>query len=330
MTAVSYAPGSLDARKRETAAAAPLVAAWLRHIRGELAPGTLLMRSYHADKLLAAHPGKQLGDFTEADLEAVRWDGNLSDGAWANHVSSYRSLFREYALERGLIDTDPTKHIRRPKTNQRYLEVFTDAEVEACLGLPNDPDEDTGTGEDGFRMTFVFDSMLRIGELCRIRDRDVQPDRRILVVLKGKGSKDRVVPMTERLCQAYSEWRLLNAVIRDDFVFGHQYPGPKGRRRKGIKHRREPLHPQTLRMWWYDALRLAGVYREWRDDDGKIQRPNPHLTRHTGATWMLRRGARESDVAKILGHKNPSTTTMLYGHLVTEDLFPTIDLLERV
>lgn len=380
MTATAYDRG-LDARRRDGAAAHPVVADWLRHIKGELAPGTVLMRSYHADKLLAAHPGKTLGEFTEADLESVRWDGNLSDGAWANHVSSYRSLFRDYALERGLIQLDPTRHIRRPKGKQRYLEVFTDAEVEACLGLPNDPDEDTGTGEDGFRMLLMFDTGLRIGELCALQGRDViigpaapRSKRRLTeaaselvriaaelgiditinneppevdadssrivgkVIVRGsqrggggKGNKDRVVPMTQRLTSAYAYWREVNAVTRDDYIFGHRYPGKRmGYRRPGIKHRREPLDVQTLRMWWYDALRLAGVYREWRDEDGRLQRPNPHLTRHTLATTLLRRGAREAFVAAILGHKSVQTTISLYSHLVTEDLYPTIDLLERV
>ncbi len=326
----AYAPRPLDARRRETAAAAPVVAAWLRHISMALAPGTVAMRSYHVDKLLAAHPDKQLGEFTEADLEAVRFEGALNDGAWANHVSSYRSLFREYALERGLITTDPTRHIRRPKANQRYLEVFTDAEVEACLGLPNDPDEDSGTGEDGFRMLLMFDTGLRIGELCALRDRDVQPDRRRLVVLAGKGNKDRVVPMSERLVTAYSEWRLLNGVGREDFVFGRQYPGPQGRRRKGIKSRRDPVNVQTLRVWWYEALRLAGAYREWRDLEGNLKRTSPHSTRHYLATTLLRRGAHIEKVAEILGHDSVDTTRRLYSHLVTEDLFSTIDLLERV
>ena len=325
---MTYSP-VLDARKRETAAAAAPVAAWLRHIGMNLARETVNQHAIRVDALLAAHPQKQLHEFTEADLEAVKYERTLSGDTWANYVSSFRSLFREYALERDLIQIDPTKHIRRPKTNQRYLEVFTDAEVEALLGLPNDPDEDTGTGEDGFRMLLMLDTGLRIGELVKLRDRDVQPDRRRLVVLQGKGKKDRVVPMSERLVQAYSDWRLLNGVNRDDYVFGRQYPGPKGRRRKGIKDRRDPLDVQTLRAWWYDALRLAGVYREWTDDKGKRKRPTPHFTRHYLATTLLRRGAHIEKVAEILGHDSVDTTRKIYSHLVTEDLFSTIDLLER-
>lgn len=342
-----YAAAPVDARRREAAAAHPEVAAWLRDLERKLASGTVYMRSIHADKLLAAFPDKQLNQFTEDDLLSVLRAENLNEGAQANHISSFRSLFKwattprpvldettGVVVKRPLIDVNPAEYLERPKVKQRYLEVFTDAEVEACIGLPNDPDEDTGTGEDGFRMLLMFDTGLRIGELCKLRDRDVQPDRRRVVVLGrtrgggAKGDKDRVVPMSERLVTAYSEWRLLNGVQRDDHVFGRQYPGPKGRRRKGIKHRRDPLDVQTFRMWWYTALELAGAYREWTDNDGNLKRTTPHFTRHYLATALLRRGAHIEKVAEILGHDSVDTTRKLYSHLVTEDLFSTIDLLQ--
>ncbi len=321
MTAVAVQPGEayalrlLDARSRKAEAAAQ-VAAWLTHLQArERAPGTVKAYSYRADKLLAMFPETAFEDFTEAHLVTVLTA--IPRESKREYITAFVSLFRTWAFNRDLIARDPTKLLHesfRPR-KQKHIDVFTEGEVEALLGLPNDEAEGTGSGEDGFRMLLMLDTGLRISELCNLRVRDVQPDRGQLLVFKGKGDKDRVVPMTRRLVAAFAWWQLTTGAKRDEYVLGHGYSG----RKRGIKHRETPLSTDALRMfWWRNALACAGVpYR------------TPHVTRHTMATRMIRAGAAYPLVSKILGHTSIDTTIRIYTHLVTADLAEAIGLLER-
>lgn len=285
------------------AAAAPQVAAWLRHCENrDLQPATVLAYEKRTRRLLTMFPHTPFSEFTHLELDAVIADTpSLSKRAT---VTALNSLFR-WGKKRRLIVENPAEfldEVRQPK--QKYAETFSEAEVEALLGLP---------GEDGFRMLLMLDTGLRIGECCNLQVRDVQETRGQLVVLDGKGGKDRVVPLTGRLVQAYSEWKLLEAPKLTDFVFSHRKPGGH----EGTLHRRDPLSVDGLRKWFYRALEDAGV-----------RRLKPHTTRHTYATTMLRRGASITKVSKLLGHSSVATTSAAYEHLVVEDLRDVVALLE--
>jgi integrase/recombinase XerD len=293
-----------DARHR-TAAAAPQVADWLRWletVKG-LRPASLLAYEKRAAPLLRMYPKTELHEFTEAELVALL--NKVPPGSRHPTTTALVSLFRTWAYTRELIPKDPTRllgEIRKPK--QRYKETFTEAEVEAMTGLP---------GEDGLRMLLMLDTGLRIGELCNLRVRDVQLERGQLVVLDGKGGKDRVVPLTSRLAAAFADWHLLEAPALDDFVFGHRKPGGS----EGTLHRKLPLSQDGVRKWFYSALATAGV-----------RKLKPHTTRHTVATRLIRAGAPMTHVQKILGHSSIQTTIDCYAHLVTDDLRLSMEMLE--
>ena len=309
----AYALAAIDARQRD-AAAAPQVAAWLRWCENRLVPGTVSAYSYRADRLLAMYPDLALEDFTIVELETVL--SQVGKYSKRLYVTVFKSLFRSWALRRNLIATDPTILLDEIRTaKQKYMETFSEAEVEKLTGLG---------GEDGFRMLMFFDTGLRIGELCRLRVGDVQPERRQLVVLGsqrgggGKGDKDRVVDITDRLVQAFTDWQLVEAPKPNEYVFGHRQPGPQRRRgaKSPVVDRSTPLTSEALRSWWYHTLEDAGV-----------RRLKPHTSRHTYATMLIRRGAPISHVSKLLGHKSIQTTIDQYTHLTSDDLRWVVDLL---
>lgn len=299
-----------DARHR-SAAAAPQVADWLRWLElvRELAPGSIDAYEFRVALLLRLYPHTPLEAFTEAELMAAL--AKIPQPSRRGYVSAFRSLFRAWAFNRDLIAKDPTRLLGEVRAKRgRYLDTFTEAEVEALTGLP---------GDDGLRMLLMFDTGLRIGELCRLRVRNVQVERSQIVVLGsrsgggGKGDKDRIVPMTSRLLQAFSDWSLVEGVHRDDYVVAHQ----KGGAGRGVSHRRTPLTEDAYRAWFYKALDRAGV-----------RKLKPHATRHTFATILLRRGASMVHVRDLLGHSSIQVTVDLYGHLVTDDLRGVMELLE--
>lgn len=323
MTSVALEPGRVyalriikDGRHRSAAAAAQ-VAAWLRWQEArELRPGTLDAYEKRVALLLRLHPNTPLEDFTEADLVACLT--RINPASRRSYITAFNSLFR-WAHNRDIIPKNPTRLLGEVKTRKnRYSETFTDAEVEQLIGLP---------GEDGLRMLLMCDTGLRISELCNLQVRNVQVEQRQLIVLDGKGGRDRIVPLTDRLVSAFSHWALVEDVRPDDYVFGHR----KGGSLPGISHRREPLSADALRNWFYDTLgRNLPEDRVWMRKDGKrVRRLRPHATRHTVATTLIRRGAPLAHVAKILGHSSIQTTVQIYGHLVTDDVRSIMELLER-
>lgn len=311
----AYALGLIRDARHRAAAAAPAVAQWLRWLENrELRGGSIDQYERRVAHLLRLYPRTSLDAFTAQDLDVAL--SRLKPRARREHITAYRSFFRDWAYNRDLIPKDITKQLGVLRgRKQRYSETFTEPEVEALLGLP---------GEDGMKMTLMLDTGLRISELCHLQVRHVQVDRGRLVVLDGKGGQDRVIPLTQRLIQAFADWQLVEAASPADYVYGHRKSGPK----PGISHRRTPLAPDSLRNWFYAACDQAGVTRTTRGPDGAEKRLHPHTTRHTLATTLLRRGAPVERVQKILGHKSIQTTVDQYAHLVVEDLRGVVELLE--
>lgn len=325
MTATVVEPGNAyalrlirDSRHRSAAAALP-VSQWLRWLEARgLATGSIDAYERRVALLLRLYPSTPLEEFTDQQLTTALT--RVSKLVRRDYVTAYVSLFRTWAHARDLIPKDPTKLLGELRgTKTKYQETFTDAEVETLIGLP---------GENGLRFMLMFDTGLRISELCNLRVRDVQTSRGQLVVLRGKGDKDRVVPLTARLIQAFETWALLEAVTPAEYVFGHRKGGPQ----PGIAHRRSPLTPDAFRNWFYPVLdQHLPESRLWKlNDDGDLVRLlRPHATRHTFATMLIRRNAPIAKVSKFLGHKSPETTFSQYTHLVTDDLRDVIGLLEQ-
>lgn len=306
--ASAYGQAILKNPRHRSAAAAPQIAAWLLWLQGvkNLRPASVDAYEKRVDPLLGMFPDTPFADFTPEHLDALL--AATKDGSKHPTRTALVSLFRAWGYARELIAKDPTRLLGEMKApKQHYQETFSDAEVEALIGLP---------GEDGFRMLLMLDTGLRISELCNLRVRDMQIldiDRGQVIVLDGKGGNDRVVPMTKRLLTAFARWQQLEAAQLDEFMFGHYKPGGH----EGTLHRALPLSHDALRKWFYERLKIAGV-----------RRLKPHTTRHTFATRLIRNGAPILHVSKYLGHKNIETTISCYTHLVTEDLRLSIELLE--
>jgi integrase len=132
------------------------------------------------------------------------------------------SFFR-WALLWGRIDRNPMDRIPRPlQQPSRYVEVFTEAEVAALAGLPE--------LRDRALMVVLLDAGLRKGEARHLRAGRCLLEQRQLVVVGGKGGKDRVIPMTDRLTGALADLFLTEGIEREDFIW---YSGGQSARLSG-------------------------------------------------------------------------------------------------
>jgi integrase len=129
--------------------------------------------------------------------------------------------------------------------------------------------------------------------------------------VSGKGSKDRIVPMTERLTQTLADLALIEGLNPVDYLW---YSRPGGGPRI---NREKPIGEASFARWWRRCLK-----------DAKIRYRRPHSTRHTFATNWRRRGLAIDEIQILLGHASISTTSDLYVHTNVQDVARRMALIE--
>ncbi len=212
----------------------------------------------------------------------------------------------------------------RAKRPPRLPTVLSTAEVAAVL--------EALSGPDRLLAELLYGGGLRVGEGCALRTKDVEVDRRRIVVRGGKGGKDRSVMLPERCVDAVERqlgrsrrmWQAdLDAGyrgatppegagprIRDSLTeWGWQYLFPAARRCRDTRGEvfRHHVHDKVVQRKVRDAGRRAGVTR----------RVTCHTLRHSFATHLLEAGTDIRTIQKLLGHARLETT-MIYTHVMEE------------
>jgi integrase/recombinase XerC len=152
----------------------------------------------------------------------------------------------------------------------------------------------------------LYGSGLRVSELCALRNSAVDRSRRVITVM-GKGSKERLVPISDAAVNAYAEWVGGGQADFFGIVGAHERVNSDSllfRNERGA-----PLAPRDVR----------------RILDRRAGSPvNPHALRHTFATHLLDGGADLRMVQEMLGHADLATT-QLYTHVSKERLRTVFD-----
>ncbi len=145
---------------------------------------------------------------------------------------------------------------------------------------------------------------IRVGELCNLRLGDVTTsERKGSLLVRGKGDKDRVLPLNADVRQALDTYRAVRPTVSDDHLF--------------IGQRGEPLQPEAVQLIvrkYAQRAGLAGV--------------TPHSLRHSFAKHVLDAGADLATVSRLLGHERLETTA-IYTQPTARDLDEAVRRLER-
>jgi len=217
----------------------------------------------------------------------------------ARRLSAVRQLYRFLMLE-GVLDTDPTIHVDRPKKGRPLPKLLSVDEVGALIGAAFERD-----GVEGIRLQalleLIYAAGLRVSELISLPLSGIADDRRSLYV-RGKGGKDRRVPIGRAASRALAGW----LAVRDATV-----ATPASKRF---------LFPSRGRSGHLTRQRFNQLLDQLAIDAGlDPMRISPHVLRHAFATHLLEGGADLRAVQKMLGHAD-ITTTEIYTHVQTERL----------
>ena len=278
-----------------------LIAAFLEMMAAEAGAARNTLLAYERDLRgasvllggdLAGAPPEQLERLAEA------WRP-LKRATVARKSAALRRFFA-FLHDEGFRADDPSAALPRPAAERPLPKVLDRAAVER-LFAEIDRRKEEGRS-DSLRLSalieLLYGSGLRATELVSLPRNAVSPDRPFLI-LKGKGGRERLVPISDRARAAVAEWSAL--VPRDQpFLF------PSGK-----KH----LSRVRLHQLVKELAAAAGIPPE---------RISPHVLRHAFATHLLEGGADLRALQLLLGHADIATT-QIYTHVDSRRLIELVN-----
>lgn len=216
----------------------------------------------------------------------------------ANRRLASLKRFAAWALRMGHWHEDPTLSLSASKQGLRFPKTISEGQVEELL---NAPDLRTLVGlRDRVMLEVLYATGLRVSELVSLKTIHLNLDDGVVRVVRGKGAKDRIVPIGELAEQYLRDYlqkvrpELLGNQINDDLFLS----------RFGSA--------MTRQAFWQIIKKYA--------TQTSIKIPlSPHVLRHAFATHLLNHGADLRVVQMLLGHADISTT-QIYTHVARERL----------
>ena len=250
-----------------------------------------------------------LAALSRADLEAylVHCDAQgLAQATRARRLSSLRQLYA-FAYAEGWRDDDPASRITGPGKGKRLPKVLSLDDVTALLDRARAHGR---TEAERLRNTCLIELLyatgLRVTELVSLPVAAVRGDPRMIMV-RGKGGKDRMVPLSEPARAALAAW-LAEWDRQASALRAARKPEPRflfpARGRDGH------LTRVAFFLLLKDIALAAGL------DPAQV---SPHVLRHAFATHLLAGGADLRAIQTMLGHADVSTTE-IYTHVLEERL----------
>ncbi|TDN49680.1 integron integrase [Azoarcus indigens] len=265
------------------------------------------------------HP-REMGA-TEVE-QFLSWLATERKVAVSTHKQALAALLFLYRNVLG-VDLPWLSAFERPKTPVRLPSVLSREEVSALLDAMEGPIADLAR--------LVYGTGMRLMEALRLRVKDVDFQRRLIVVREGKGNKDRIVMLPDRCSNALREQlrraHHLWSQDRADGIPGVEMSESLARKypraaeswpwfwvwpsptlsvdpRSGVR-RRHHLYEERLQRALRNAVKKAGIARH----------VTVHTLRHSFATHLLEGGYDIRTVQELLGHADVSTT-MIYTHVL--------------
>jgi integron integrase len=265
------------------------------------------------------HPRDMGAPDVESFLAMLATQRRVSSSTHNQALSALLFLYREVLA----VDLPWLQDVSRPSRAKRIPTVLTREEVASLLAAME--------GDIALVAHLLYGTGMRLMEGLRLRVKDVDFDRNVIVVREAKGNKDRVVMLPAslrdrlhaQLRAARATWEADRAVQRAGVEIPHalerkypragqswgwfwMFPSPTLATdpRTGIE-RRHHLYEERLQRAVKKAVSVAGI----------VKHVSAHTLRHSFATHLLQAGTDIRTVQELLGHSDVSTT-MIYTHVI--------------
>lgn len=265
------------------------------------------------------HPRHLGANEVEAFLTGLAATGQVSASTQNQALAALLFLYRDILN----IDLPWMDNLVRAKRSRRIPVVLSTDEIRRLLGMLD--------GQPWLMAALLYGTGMRLMECVRLRIKDVDFDRNEIVVRDGKGSKDRRVPLPQKLKEplhhAIERARLLHAhdvarglgrvwlpaalarkYMNAELELGWQYVFP------AAKPSRDP-NSGMVRRHHVDEAILQRAVKNARAKAGILKPATCHTLRHSFATHLLEAGHDIRTVQELLGHKDLSTT-QIYTHVL--------------
>lgn len=267
------------------------------------------------------HPQEMGADEVSAFLSYLASERNVSASTQNQAKSALLFLYREVlGIELPWLD-----EVVAAKAVRRLPVVLTPTEARRLLNAMS--------GTMGLVASLLYGTGMRLLEGLRLQVKDIEFERREIIVREGKGNKDRVTVLPENLIlplqahlkkvkalherdleadfgEAYLPDALARKYPKAGKAWGWQYVFPSPVRsvdpRTG-RERRHHIYEASVQRAVREAARLAEIHKP----------VTPHVLRHSFATHLLQAGYDIRTVQELLGHKDV-TTTMIYTHVLNK------------
>ncbi|MEU4015364.1 site-specific tyrosine recombinase XerD [Microbacterium sp. NPDC028030] len=280
--------------------------AYLRHVTIERGLSEHTIAAYRRDlggyvEWLTAEGVVDTSDVTPAVIDRFVADRASADPAPASTSlarlqSSVRGWHRFLARE-GIEDDDPSGRLRPPKAPRRLPKALTIDQVERLLAAPS-PEDPLGV-RDRALLELLYATGARVSEAIGLDVDDVAHGD--VLRLRGKGSKERIVPIGSYARAAVDAYltRVRPALAAKGRASARLFLGARG----------APLSRQSAWLVIRAAAEKAQITAE----------VSPHTLRHSFATHLLQGGADVRVVQELLGHSSVATT-QIYTHVSVDTL----------
>jgi integrase/recombinase XerD len=223
----------------------------------------------------------QLKAFTAADINTFNYEFVVRNGhsrSYQNQIVNALKLFFRTVADRKL---EP-QQIERPRSDHRLPHVLSKEEVKRLL-------DQTVNVKHRTMLSLIYACGLRRGELLALKLGDIDGARKVLWVRGGKGAKDRMLPLSEKVL-----------LMLRDYYKGYRpkvwlFEGDRAGERYGER---------SLQQVFKQACARSGVRSS----------ASLHWLRHSYATHLLEAGTDLRYIQELLGHKS-SRTTEIYTHV---------------
>lgn len=230
---------------------------------------------------------------------------DLGDNSVARKASALRQFF-EFLEEEAIRSDNPSSVLPKPQKKRALPKVLSLDEVDQLFEYVENKIQAKNAHRNDFRLAalleLLYGSGLRASELASIPYNAVVADKPF-IILKGKGEKERLIPISDRARHAVVRWR---SCVSDEAIY--LFPTSKSGMQGHISR-----------------IRLYQIIKKLASDAGiDPAKLSPHVLRHAFATHLLAGGANLRALQSMLGHSDISTTE-IYTHVDASKLIKLVN-----